>query len=220
MNKYLVSLLLFVLTLAVTCCDDILETDLSDDTVTLRLPADGVTQTDSVAVLFWWEELEGASTYELQVVSPDNTNPQSLLIDTLVTKPQFSMTLPAGQYQWCVRGVNSGYKTEFVCRTITITETDPIPPKEIVVLQYPANNVTLKGTQKINFTWSPLVDASEYNLLIVFPNRQSQQLLKLDSALTGTKVLWELTPGEYEWCVKATHEGGETDYVCRTLTIE
>src|SRR5688572_6848136 len=143
MNKHLRSILLFILTLAVTCCDDILETDLSEDTITLRLPADGVTQKDSVAVSFWWEELKGASHYELQVVSPDNTNPTSLVLDTLVTKTQFSAKLPAGQYQWCVRGINSGYKTEFICRSITITKTVPQTPEEVLTLISPKNDITI-----------------------------------------------------------------------------
>jgi hypothetical protein len=220
MSKHALFPLLVLLAVAVTSCDDILETDLSDDMVTLRLPADGITQSDSVAVSFWWEELEGASKYELQIVSPDNINPQSLVLDTLVTKTQFSVSLPAGQYQWCVRGVNSGYKTEFICRTIAITETAPEPPKDVVALRLPANAVELTGPRTVNFSWDAYAGADEYNLLIESPGHQSPETFQLDSTLTRTQCAWELSPGKYEWCVKAIHDGAETDYACRSITIK
>ena len=219
MNRHFVSLLLFVLALAVTCCDDILETDLSDDTVMLRLPADGVTQKDSVAVSFWWEELAGASRYELQVVSPDNINPSSLVLDTLVTKTQFSAKLPAGQYQWCVRGINSGYKTEFVCRSITITKTAVVPPAEILTLLLPKTGVSLVGPRDVNFSWKAYTGAVQYTLLIVSPNYQESTSKELEEVLTTTEFTHTLTAGQYDWCVKVLHTGGETEYVCHSITI-
>ena len=104
-------------------CDDILVHDLSKDTVTLRTPADGYEGTKDQSVIFWWEELEGATKYELVVASPDITNPQLLALDTVVTKIQFSATaIPVGSYQWCVRGINSNYKTDLVCRSFNVKE--------------------------------------------------------------------------------------------------
>ncbi|SKC59291.1 hypothetical protein [Ohtaekwangia koreensis] len=100
-------------------CEDILETNISDDLVVLQLPADGFASS-TANVTFWWNELEGASSYELLIVSPDYENPTSLVVDSLLTKNQFTMVLPIGRYQWCVKGVNEAYKTEFNCRSIEI----------------------------------------------------------------------------------------------------
>ena len=114
--------LIFLLLLAVSC-DDILVHDLSKDTVTPRTPAEGYEGTRDQAVIFWWEELDGATEYELVVASPDITNPQVLALDTVLTKTQISITtIPVGTYQWCVRGINSNYKTDFACRGFSVKE--------------------------------------------------------------------------------------------------
>jgi hypothetical protein len=219
MNKYLLSLLLVVLAVAVICCDDILETDLSDDAITLRLPANDITQSDSVAVSFWWEELEGASHYELQVVSPDNTNPTSLVLDTLITKTQFSAGLPAGKYEWCVRGVNSGYKTEFICRAITITKTELPTPEEVLTLILPTAGATLTGPRTINFSWNAYAGADKYTLLIETPNHETPASSELNVTITDTQYAKELPVGEYEWCVKAFYGNKETEFTCRAISI-
>jgi len=117
MNK--LSKIVLLLLLAASC-DDILVHDLSDDTVILLAPDDGHEAAKDQSTLFWWEDVKDATEYELVVASPDITNPQVMALDTVITKNHFAATIPAGSYQWCVRGKNSEYKTEFVCRSFSV----------------------------------------------------------------------------------------------------
>jgi hypothetical protein len=101
------------------CCDDILEINISDDQVALQVPAEG-TSASAGNITFWWNELKGARSYQLLIVSPDYQTPKTLLLDSTVITNQFSIELPVGKYQWCVKGTNEGYQTEYNCRTLEI----------------------------------------------------------------------------------------------------
>ena len=109
-----------ILVIIAFSCDDVLETDIRDDTVVLKAPKDGYSA-GSQSIVFWWESLKGATRYHLVVVSPELANPTTLIMDTVIVKTQFSLTLTEGQYQWCVKGMNDGYETDFTCRSIEIT---------------------------------------------------------------------------------------------------
>jgi hypothetical protein len=111
---------IFLLLLLTASCDDILLNDLSGDTMTLLAPSDGHEVAKGQPMIFWWEQLKGATEYELVVASPDVTNPQVMALDTVITKNQFVTTIPAGSYQWCLRARNSEYKTEFACRNFSV----------------------------------------------------------------------------------------------------
>jgi hypothetical protein len=115
-NKCLIVLLCFIC----ISCEDILETNISDKQVLLQTPADA----DSIStgnITFWWNELKGARSYQLLIVSPDKLNPAALLLDSTITNNQFTFQLSEGKYQWCVKGINDGYQTEFTCRSLEVT---------------------------------------------------------------------------------------------------
>jgi len=116
-NFYRVALL----TLAVSfySCDDIVIKDISDEEVTLLAPQDSAVF-ETGMYDFWWSPVEGVDGYQLVVASPTLKEANVLALDTTVAKQTFKYALPAGQYQWCVRAVNSGYHTNYSCRTITI----------------------------------------------------------------------------------------------------
>jgi hypothetical protein len=110
-----------VLLLLMVSCDDVLLRDISEDTITLHSPTEGF-ETSVKDVIFWWDKLDGATTYQLIVASPDVDNPQLLALDTVITKNQFTAKLAAGSFQWCVRGVSSEYRTEYACRSFSVKE--------------------------------------------------------------------------------------------------
>src|SRR5689334_11480250 len=100
-------------------CNDIVVTDISNDVLTLLAPQDSA-EFATASYTFWWNPVDAADGYQLIVVSPNIAQANHVVVDTTVTKDQFTYTLPAGQYQWCVRGVNSAYQTSYSCRVITI----------------------------------------------------------------------------------------------------
>jgi len=115
-SKVFLLIAIFLLNIA---CDDVLETDISEDTISLQLPSEGFSSTVN-SITFRWDELKGARTYELYIVSPDHLNATSLALDTVIAKNQFTVDLSKGNYEWCVKGANAGYETEYICRKIEI----------------------------------------------------------------------------------------------------
>jgi hypothetical protein len=93
-------------------CEEVLERSLVDKKVTLQAPVNNLTTTDT-AHNFYWEEMEGAMGYQLQIVSPRFDSIVKMVTDTAVTGNQLHLGLNKGAYQWRVRATNnsttSGY---------------------------------------------------------------------------------------------------------------
>lgn len=116
MNKlgYLLLFLLF------TSCADFIEYPLEKEYIKLQAPSDSLVTRDSI-ISFWWDTHQDAKFHRIQIVSPSFENPERLIVDSLIYKNQFHITLKAGNYQWQVRPENHGsvgiFKEQ---RTLTI----------------------------------------------------------------------------------------------------
>jgi hypothetical protein len=114
--------LFFFLSLAfLASCIDIFENDLSNSKVELLAPADEIITTE-LSNIFWWNYMEGALWYELQVVTPQFSNVTSLKLDTTIENNNFQFSLQPGVYQWRVRAFNGSSSTDFSTNSLTIIE--------------------------------------------------------------------------------------------------
>lgn len=100
------TLAMFVL----SSCDDFFEEDISDKTIQIVCPADGA-ELSVNKLSFVWDEEEGVETYHVIIVSPNFNNVQSYVCDTLLADYKFELELPTGDYEWAIRGKNSGYES-------------------------------------------------------------------------------------------------------------
>ncbi|MDO3645226.1 hypothetical protein [Mucilaginibacter sp. L3T2-6] len=96
----------------ISSCEDIVEPSVKNKQVQLESPFNKFQSTSST-ISFWWDEVEHATTYHLQVVKPDFTRPESLVLDTVITKNKFLDTLAPGNYQWRVMAENSSSQTAY-----------------------------------------------------------------------------------------------------------
>lgn len=112
--------LLIICAILAPACDDIFEKDISDEKVELLAPSDNVS-TGELKNIFWWETMDGALWYELQVVTPRFSNIISLKLDTTIEVNHFQISLQPGVYQWRVRALNGSSSTQFTTNTLTIT---------------------------------------------------------------------------------------------------
>jgi hypothetical protein len=94
-----------ILTLLVSC-ETATERELSGIQPILLAPMNNTVTTDTMQT-FYWETLNGASTYQLQVVSPRFDSMIRLIDDTIITKNRFTIDMPAGEFQWRVRASNN-----------------------------------------------------------------------------------------------------------------
>jgi len=84
----------------------------------------------------------------------------------------------------------------------------------------PADSLKTKDyTQQ--FYWEKVTGATRYRLQIAQPSFASNliQSMITDTIVTTTSVSLTLSPGEYEWRVRAENAGSETNYVTRKLYV-
>ena len=93
-------------------CEEVLERSLVDKEVVLQSPVNNLVTTDSLHN-FSWAEMEGATEYQLQVVSPRFDSIVKVVIDTHLPELIFDEKLTKGVYQWRVRAKNNSTVSKY-----------------------------------------------------------------------------------------------------------
>ncbi|HEX2921894.1 MAG TPA: hypothetical protein VHO50_12095 [Bacteroidales bacterium] len=117
--KYFFSFLFLLTLLGHYSCTDIFETDLTAAEVELLSPSDGLS-TKEKSQRFWWNYVDGATGYEIQIVKPDFVATSSVRLDTTIQKNYFKLSLQPGSYHWRIRAYNGTSTTDYSERTIII----------------------------------------------------------------------------------------------------
>ncbi|MDR2653678.1 MAG: hypothetical protein LBC68_15475 [Prevotellaceae bacterium] len=122
-------LLLFVITVIFISCDDIFEKKLERYTVEVIAPSNRATL-KSGNILFSWNALDGASQYQLVIVTPSFVNALQVVADETIavidsiSEPtyNYSVNLSEGDYQWYVQAQNSNYSSKKQIYDLTVTD--------------------------------------------------------------------------------------------------
>lgn len=93
-------------------CEAILEEDISNQTVVLLAPAEN-TQLSEGDINFSWQVMDDATSYRIQVATPNFANATQLVLDLDTTETNASVMLTPGTYQWRVSASNSEYSTSY-----------------------------------------------------------------------------------------------------------
>lgn len=110
----------------VISCQDILEvTDISDETVQLLAPSDSsiVAQTN---VTFSWSEVFEATTYHMQLATPNFEQATQIILDSVVVLDstylgtRMTKTLTDSEYEWRVKALNSDFETDFSASSFSV----------------------------------------------------------------------------------------------------
>ncbi|MCX6232975.1 MAG: hypothetical protein NTZ33_15705 [Bacteroidetes bacterium] len=210
-------ILLILSVLALTACEDVFETNIENKYIRLLSPKDSMISTTNL-VNFSWEVLEGADSYNFQIVSNTFTNPTSYLCDSNVTTNFISFILPAGSYQWRVKGKNFGYSSNFSIRSFTISLSTDITGS-IPQLTFPVNGDTSKNTFFL-FKWNSIPYAVDYRYELWQGKVGSG--LKLCSVLLDTNKFQYSIPqeGYYEWQVRGQNNSSNTPYSIGNLLCD
>lgn len=105
-------ILVAIVLLMANACEEAVETPVTDKKVKLLSPANQVVSADTVQ-LFYWEPLENATQYQLQIVSPNFDSIVRLTVDTVIDKNQFQQQLRRDKYQWRVKALNNATSGTF-----------------------------------------------------------------------------------------------------------
>ncbi|WP_461630266.1 hypothetical protein [Labilibaculum euxinus] len=199
-------------------CSDFTEEDIEDDSVELLGPADGVS-TETQSLTFWWDFVDGADAYRLQIADPDFTDIVRLELDTLITGNKFEHTLYPGNFEWRVRAENSAYTTDFISRKLVINEPVDITKQKVILIS-PGKEAKLNVNQ-IVFDWDELSIAHEYQFELHQTDWSGEDVID-PKILTDTKLTLDLEEGTYAWGVLArdTVNNEETPVTYRNLVVD
>jgi len=204
-------------------CEKIVAEDISGDLPIVILP----TTNDTVQinpVHFKWEEMEGATRYHLQVVSPSFTSINQYTIDSIIIGTNFFISLDSNEYEMKLTALNAGYESLTTGPIKFWVGVQPSSSSGSVVLLNPADLEYVNGTFNKQFSWNSLTSATSYEFsLRQGTNFSTGTVLDAQngiSTLTYTSSA-TLTEGEYNWGVKAYLTGGsETLFSIRKLYVD
>lgn len=200
-------------------CDVVFEKDISNNSVELISPSQKARLQDSI-VNFYWNSVEDARKYRIQIANPNFYNAKSVLIDTILEKTSFQQVLKNGTYQWRAYAFNSEYQTDFTTHdfTVQLEDTNANISNKKILLIAPSNQVKIeKGV--ISFNWESIKEASNYTFQIAYPTFENSVQLLIDTVITNTNIKKELPTGDFQWRVRANNENYQTQFTTNDLTI-
>lgn len=101
-------------------CDEIIEKDISKSFIDIIVPSNNATISDQ-EILFWWNYVDGADYYDLQLVKPNFQSVECILADTILEKNKITFAIAPGAYECRIRACNSAYCTEYSYRSFTLS---------------------------------------------------------------------------------------------------
>jgi hypothetical protein len=185
-------------------CKDFIEPSIANRQVYLEAPSDGF-QTPLYKVSFWWDEVEDALAYRLQVVSPGFGTPDRLVLDTLVMGNKFNVNLDPGKYEWRLRAENGSTTTAYsAARKFEVLQSSI--KQQAVELSAPANGL-LTNSGQLTFRWGTLYGATKYHLQIDTNNFTNEAVVVYDQSLPGNELAFQLPKDQvYQWRVQAAND--------------
>jgi hypothetical protein len=163
---------------------------------TLVSPANSATVT--LPVTFDWSDVDGASGYNLYVVT-SNSASASVLVGSS-TKSELTVTsLPSGTSAWFVQALfDNCSPTESAHNAITINASSSCSTAAASLVS-PANNSTISNP--VTFDWSDVSGATGYRLVVAFNGGSPIAI----AASTDSNITSTLPAGAYEWYVEALY---------------
>ncbi|MDR2064259.1 MAG: hypothetical protein LBP85_00910 [Prevotellaceae bacterium] len=122
-------LLLLVITAVFISCDDVFEKKIERNTVEVVAPHNGATL-KSGEIFFSWKALDGASKYQLVIVTPSLDSALQVVTDDTVavvdsataSTYNYPVNLSEGKYQWYVQAQNFSYSSQKQIYDLTVAD--------------------------------------------------------------------------------------------------
>lgn len=192
-----------------SCTKDFIVKDIKNDLVSIIAPIDNLNSPNNT-VVFWWDELDGAEKYNLQIVKPNFNSVTQLILDTTVTSTKFYKTLTPGTYQWRIKAINNGGSTAYITRNLIIDTTSNLSLVSVNLIT-PLNYVVL-ANNSVTFSWNALSAATSYELKLT--NLLTSSVTTI-SSIVGTSYTYSFstvsgTEEKYSWQIKAFNSFSQT----------
>lgn len=206
-----------------TACKDIVSTDISDSVPVMILPQ----VNDTVAtnpVHFKWEEVNGATKYRIQIVSPSFASISTYAVDSIVSSTAIFLSLDSNQYEVMLTAMNEGYTSHAMSPIRFWVGIQPSTSSSVVTLLSPMVDTYFNEDFNNNFSWATVSNASGYEFSIRKGSsyQSGTEINTMPGIVTNQYDLTSsLDDGEYHWGVKAYFSSGnETAVSTRRFYID
>ncbi len=210
-----------IITIGMVACDEILEKDISSKEIVMTSPINDA-KINNTEVTFYWEEVLGASQYEMQIATGSFSDSWVIITDTIVNNTRISMPMKSGSFEWRLKAFNSYYSTKYFTQkfnvdTLNLNVKD-ISKSEILLLS-PGNGAIIYK-KNVFLCWEEVLGATMYHVQIVSPTFSQINKFLLDTTITNVKFTTPITKGKYEWRVKAKNSYYNSNYFKQAFAVD
>lgn len=182
-------------------CKDVVEPDLSKQSIALITPQDHDTTTDAT-ITFWWQKIDEQNTYRyrIQIAKPDFIAPQALILDSVTTSDKYTFSLSPGTYAWRVRAENGSSYTPYATRSLVVDSNKNLASQMVITLPVGVTTSTIT-TKTASFSWLSLYAADYYTITLTGGASPLDNVTQTITATSYTHTFNDY--GSYTWQVKA-----------------
>lgn len=193
----------FITMLGIVSCKEFIELPVTEKKIYLNAPVDSL-ETNKYNLQFWWDFVDDATAYRLQVVNPNFANVSVLVLDTLIKNNKFAYTFAPDKYQWRVRAENGSSKGIYTTRNFTVYESSL--RNQQVQQNSPLNGVITKNAE-ILYSWQPLFGAKSYTIEVDTNNFININQFVVRQSITQNQYIHKLPKSKtYQWRVRAENK--------------
>jgi hypothetical protein len=189
-------------------CSEIIEPTLEKDKVNIIAPTDSLSNLYSQT--FYWEKLENATRYQIQIASPSFQQAQRIITDTSTTAINFKITLVPAKYQFRIRAFNNSSNTDWTYKSIKIDSADLY--SQTLILDAPINEL-YTNLSTLQLKWQSVFGAAKYKIQIDTVGSFNSSYL---TTKTTPSIYYNLlnikNETAYYWRVKALNTSDSTDW--------
>ena len=139
------------------------ETDISEDQVSILSPSNKA-EIEGTDVSLYWEPLEGATSYRLEIARGDFESGNYIYSEE-VEEHSVDIELPLGDYEWRVRGLNSQYISLAQTFQFTLIDITEFSNRKVKILS-PDDDVVSNNGKSIRLLWNSVEEANLYRIQI------------------------------------------------------
>lgn len=201
-------ILFALLLLGMASCKDFIEPSIDKREVKLLAPGAHY-QSKNYTITFWWDEVEDALTYRLQIVTPQFDTIGALIADTVVNKNQLALSLAPGQYQWRVRAENGSSQTAYSAAGSFEVLYSSIK-QQSVQLSAPGNNA-LTNQSAVTFQWGNMFGATRYRLQVDTNSFADESKIIYNQPIAAQQYAFTFPKDQlYQWRVRAENDTAQS----------
>lgn len=196
-------------------CDRLIVDDLSDKHIHLLKPQNNSYFTQS-NVQFTWAQEGDVDSYQLLIIKGIFSNPEALILDTLVNALEYTHLFAPGKYMWTVNAVNYHSMANGDTFNFTIDSAGSVINKPPLLLS-PGSEFT--NNKEISFIWGNVIVANKYRFDLR-AGEWGNNNIQYSTITNNTQIEQTLAHGTYSWGVQAIQGNLFSPYAYQSIVVD